>query len=130
MSQRRHFLMMTCLMVLILMIPFFNTKKFQCHPARKRKKKLKEKSKQKEQESGGGELSLLVMDSDDETGHFDYKEIVKRESKSKKKQKKLEKKLGKVGQPENDFQLDLEDNRFAAVFQNSDFNVDPSHPSF
>ena len=77
---------------------------------------------------GENNLSLLVMDSDDEKSHFDYKEIVKRESKSKKAQKKA-KRREKALQDDN-FKLDLADSRFSAIFENPKYNVDPSHPSF
>merc|ERR1719225_528047 len=42
------------------------------------------------------DLALLVMDSDDDKSHFDYKDIVKNESRSKKAQKKAAKKLAKL----------------------------------
>ena len=77
---------------------------------------------------GENNLSLLVMDSDDEKSHFDYKEIVKRESKSKKAQNKA-KRREKALQNDN-FKLDLADSRFSAIFENPKYNVDPSHPSF
>lgn len=68
------------------------------------------------------------MDSDDDKEHFDYKEIVKKESKKSKKRRKQQEKL-KNAQEEN-FKLDLKDDRFVAVFENADFNIDPSHPNF
>ena len=74
------------------------------------------------------EFSLLVMDSDDDKQHFDYKEIVKKETK---KSKKLRKKLEKAkSEMEENFKVDLDDERFSAVFQSADYNVDPSHPNF
>ena len=68
------------------------------------------------------------MDSDDDKQHFDYKEIVKKETK---KSKKLRKKLEKAkSEMEENFKVDLDDERFSAVFQSADYNVDPSHPNF
>merc|ERR1712025_1076015 len=73
------------------------------------------------------------MDSDDDRKHFDYKEIVDNESKSKKKRmKKKNKKKGEnnPAEGEDNFKMDLEDQRFSAIFNNPKYNVDPSHPSF
>merc|ERR1719300_2164900 len=52
---------------------------------------------------------------------------------SKKKLQKLKKKQGKgeeEASKEDDFQVNLQDDRFGAVFESADFNVDPSHPNF
>merc|ERR1712243_136700 len=73
------------------------------------------------------EFSLLVMDSDDKE-HGDYKEIVKNETKQSKKRRKKEEKLKKT--QEENFKLDLGDERFSAVFKKPDYNIDPSHPNF
>ena len=56
------------------------------------------------------------MDSDDDKSHFDYKQIVKHESKSKKAQKKAKRKEKQV--QEDNFKLDLADSRFSAIFDN------------
>ena len=92
--------------------------------AKMRKRKKKKDTTNEE----SNEFSLLVMDSDDDKEHFDYKEIVKKETKKSKKRRKQQEKL-KNAQEEN-FKLDLQDNRFSAVFENADFNIDPSHPNF
>ena len=91
--------------------------------------KKKKKNKRKEvkcEQPVSGDLSLLTMDSDDKE-HFDYKEIVKKESKSS---KKLKRALAKAKSEEQNFKVDLDDDRFSAVFQNADYNIDPSHPNF
>jgi hypothetical protein len=93
------------------------------------KSKQKKKSRHEEVKSDQtNDLSLLVMDSDDDKQHFDYKEIVKKESK---KSKKLKRRLEKAkSEMEENFKVDLDDERFSAVFQSADYNVDPSHPNF
>merc|ERR1712223_1279943 len=48
--------------------------------------------------------------------------------KKSKKRRKQEEKI-KNAQEEN-FKLDLGDQRFSAVFENADFNIEPSNPNF
>ena len=97
--------------------------------ANKKSSKLKNKKKsQNDSEEKSNNLELLAMDSDDDKAHFDYKEIVKNETKKKKKKKNN--KNSKVASAEDNFELDFADNRFADIFSNPKYNVDPSHPSF
>ena len=91
-------------------------------------KKRKRKKKQNIEKEESNEFDLLVMDSDDDKEHFDYKEIVKNETKQSKKRRKKEEKLKKT--QEENFKLDLGDERFSAVFEKPDYNIDPSHPNF
>ena len=66
------------------------------------------------------------MESDDDKDHFDYKEIVKKESKKSKKRKSKK----ADNEKEDDFKIDFNDQRFSAIFKKADFNVDPSNPNF
>ena len=92
------------------------------------KGKKREKKKPKNIRKVDNDLSLLVMDSEDEKNHFDYKEIIKTESKGS---KKLKKKMAKAKrEAEENFKVDVNDERFSAVFSSADYNIDPSHPSF
>ncbi len=105
--------------------PFFAEAEQSKTQQKKQKKEKKLKKKLDEENAEKGDLSLFTMDSDDEKEHFDFKEIVKKQSKKgKKKQKQLK------AEEEESFSVDLEDGRFAAVFENPEYNVDPSHPSF
>lgn len=97
---------------------------FKPEPEKAKKSMKKKKSPEKSEN-----LELLAMDSDDDRKHFDYKDIVKNEGK-RKKRKRGGKKEQKVAENEDNFQLDLADSRFSAVFNNPTYNVDPSHPSF
>ncbi len=111
--------------------PFFND--HDQPKSQKGKKKAARDEKGEDINREAADLSLFTMDSDDEKAHFDYKDIVKKESKEGKKKKKvtrLVKEKKKIAPTEEDFKLNLEDRRFSAVFNNPDFNVDPSHPSF
>ncbi len=66
---------------------------------------------------------MIILDDDKE--HFDYKNIVKTEK--KKKKKKLKK---NTAVKEDNFKIDVTDERFSAVFDKADYNVDPSNPNF
>ncbi|XP_071359535.1 ESF1 homolog [Trachinotus anak] len=108
------------------------------------KKKQKGKKKKKEQEEEErtaeeeeelekqkAEMALLMEDDDDDAKHkhFNYDKIVEQQNLSKKKRKKLLKK-GEEPVEDDDFQVDVKDPRFQAMFTSHLFNLDPSHPSY
>lgn len=70
------------------------------------------------------------MESDDDKDHFDYKDIVKRESKKDKKRKKKRAAAGDDDEAGDNFKMDLADERFSAIFKKAEYNVDPSNPNF
>jgi hypothetical protein len=94
----------------------------------KSKKKTQKAKKTEPIEEETKDLSLLVMDSDDDKEHFDYKDIVKKESKSKKARRKADRKVKDADK--DNFKLDLKDSRFSAIFDTAEYNVDPSNPNF
>ncbi|MEQ2273705.1 hypothetical protein XENORESO_007817, partial [Xenotaenia resolanae] len=77
------------------------------------------------------EMALLMEDDDDEAKHkhFNYDKIVEQQNLSNKKRKKLLKK-GEEQLEKDNFQVDVSDPRFQAMFTSHLFNLDPSHPSF
>ncbi|EJD04071.1 uncharacterized protein FOMMEDRAFT_121565 [Fomitiporia mediterranea MF3/22] len=84
------------------------------------------------------ELELLVAPDDTSTArnHFDMKSILKAE-KAKGKKKKKSKKSGKKGPAgdgeddvQEDFQIDVKDDRFKALHEDHTFAIDPSNPHF
>merc|ERR1712126_23933 len=102
-------------------------------------KKLKKNKKHKPTKTDSNDnpedqkdLALMVMDSDDEKDHFDFKHIVEAESKNgKSKKKKWKKKKKELEIPADDnFSVDVADNRFSAMFNKPDFNIDPTNPNF
>jgi len=102
---------------------------------RKQKKKLKKKKMQEvvsnNVEEGDEKLALMVMDSDDEKDHFNFKDIVESETKSLKSKKKWKKKKKQLEIPEEDsFNVDVSDSRFSALFSRPDFNIDPTDSNF
>ena len=97
----------------------------------KRKKKKKSQWKVEETDIKVTDLDLLVMDSDDDKSHFDFKTIIEKESKG------ISKKKWKKGKKENapkiadqGFDINVTDARFAAVFSRPEFNIDPSEQNF
>ena len=115
--------------------PFF-VEEFSNDPVSKKKdkkKKKKPRTNEDEPEDKITDLELLVMDSDDDSKHFNFKTIVEEETKSKSKKKKWKnkKKEKKVVAPREDtFDVDVNDDRFSAIFSRAEFNIDPSEQNF
>lgn len=104
-------------------------------------KKSKNKSKKKSEEvsdeqqiQAEQELALLLDDGDDDKAHFSLKKIQEKEemtkSKKKRKLKKSKQNQESNSDPVDNFALNINDNRFAAVYTSADFNIDPSDPHF
>ncbi|XP_059903973.1 ESF1 homolog [Gadus macrocephalus] len=95
------------------------------------KKKEEESSEEDEElEKRKAEMSLLMGDDEDEKhNHFNFEKIVELQNLSKKKKKKLQKK-SQEDLPKDNFQVDVADPRFQAVFTSHLFNLDPSDPNF
>ena len=73
------------------------------------------------------DLSLLIMDDSKDQKHFDYKDIVSNSKSDKKRRRTVLEKEQKTADP---FKVDLNDQRFSAIFHNPEFNVDPSSLHF
>merc|ERR1711909_253230 len=102
---------------------------------REKKKKLKKKKMKEvvtnDTEEGDEKLALMVMDSDDEKDHFNFKDIVESETKSVKSKKKWKKKKKQLEIPEEDsFNMNVSDSRFSALFSRPEFNIDPTDSNF
>ncbi|XP_043259725.1 ESF1 homolog isoform X1 [Colletes gigas] len=79
------------------------------------------------------ELELLLMDEEDGDGkqHFNMKKIEENATMTKSKQKRLNKK--KNGQDqivEDNFEVNVQDSRFNALFTSHHFNIDPADPHY
>lgn len=121
--------------------PFFTTEepKKASKTALLKKDRLKKREKREAQEEKNKEeraqLELLMADNHDEEdghlAHFDMNEIIKAEkNKKKKKGKKNKKDAEDAGGLQEDFKMDVDDDRFKAVFQDHEFAIDPSNPKF
>merc|ERR1712223_921216 len=83
--------------------PFFKEELSTLKTAKADKSGKKKRKKEEKNNVKSKDLELLTMDSDDDKKHFDYKEIVDNESKSKKKRmKKKSKKKGENNPAENE----------------------------
>jgi len=110
---------------------------FFAEEVEKREKKKKQKKKKMKEvvtndtEEGDEKLALMVMDSDDEKDHFNFKDIVESETKSVKSKKKWKKKKKQLEIPEEDsFNVNVSDSRFSALFSRPEFNIDPTDSNF
>lgn len=91
-------------------------------------------SSDQEDERRKAELELLLMDQDEngDKKHFNMKEIEENATMSKSKRKRLSKKK-KSAQEEtknDDFEVDVKDPRFTALFTSHHFNIDPADPHY
>ncbi|CDQ89700.1 unnamed protein product [Oncorhynchus mykiss] len=98
----------------------------------KKNKKVEERTAEEEEEleKQKAEMALLMDDEDDDKHkHFNYDKIVDEQNLSKKKRKKLLKK-DNTSLEEDDFQVDVKDPRFQAMFTSHLYNLDPSDPGY
>ncbi|KAI8033838.1 uncharacterized protein LOC128265137 [Drosophila gunungcola] len=108
------------------------------------KKKKQKRGKANDEENAEAqqqekELELLLNDGEgrDEKQHFSLSKILKEEqalggSKRKRRQqlKKSKNKPQESEKPDDDFQVDLNDTRFGAVYKSHEFNIDPTHSHY
>lgn len=112
--------------------PFFvredgDKKKNTVKGMKKKKKQRKDTADEDTQEKA--ELSLLMMDEEmDKKKHFSLDKLVEDSGGKKKKKKKLDK--DKKTKDEDDFQVELDDPRFSAVYSSHLYNIDPSAPEY
>ncbi|KAL1006135.1 hypothetical protein UPYG_G00068260 [Umbra pygmaea] len=98
----------------------------------KKNKKLEKKTPEEleELDKQKAEIALLMEDEDDDKHkHFNYDKIVEEQNLSKKKRKVLLKK-DKDSLEDDDFQVDVKDTRFQAMFTSHLYNLDPSDPGY
>ncbi|XP_050476151.1 ESF1 homolog [Bombus huntii] len=78
------------------------------------------------------ELELLLMDeNEDNKQHFNMKKIEENATMTKSKQKRLSKKKNRQDQiVEDNFEVNVQDARFNALFTSHHFNIDPADPHY
>lgn len=98
---------------------------------KKRNKKEPTDSADEEEQKRKAELELL-LDEDDGKAHFSLKKIQEAENitkKSKRKQK-LKKKMAEQKQAFPEFEINLNDQRFSALYTSHLYNIDPTDSNF
>ncbi|KAJ4486081.1 hypothetical protein J3R30DRAFT_3655351 [Lentinula aciculospora] len=95
----------------------------------KKSRKAKEKKSKTKEVATENELSLLVASSNAEPQHFNLKSVIKAEKLKGKKLKKGKTNLDEA-ELQEDFSIDVHDDRFKAVHENHDFAIDPSNPHY
>ncbi|XP_055545339.1 ESF1 homolog [Wyeomyia smithii] len=126
----------------------FDEKEFDLKkPSKKEKKKKHADEEDSEDESEAArkraELDLIMGDDEDEKSHFNLKKIQENEidlkSVSKSKRKRIlkktkkqieEQRLQRQNEAGDGFEIDVDDDRFKAVYEKPEFNIDPTNPSF
>jgi len=117
--------------------PFFKDTKSTKKSTEKKEKKIRKKKKknlQKEEvldEEGQkkkNELELLLLDEAEDKKHFNLKDIMEQEKIKKSKKKRRKNKGTEV--EEDTFKMDVDDNRFNALYTSHLYAIDPSEPHF
>lgn len=99
------------------------------NPEFKKKKNKENKIKDNNDKEDNAELELLLMNEEDGKKHFNLKKIQDEENESKSKKKRKNKK-GKEEEPKDNFEVNVNDDRFSALFTSHHFNIDPTDPNF
>jgi len=118
--------------------PFFNNDSTKKNEKKKKRKKDKKKTHhdiENENLSEGdkkkkNELELLIMDEEEDKKHFHLKEIMDREKSKKLKRKNKKGKDGEELKMSDDFEIDVCDPRFGAMYSSHLYSIDPSDPNF
>ncbi|EEB05787.1 pre-rRNA processing protein Esf1 [Schizosaccharomyces japonicus yFS275] len=115
--------------------PFFNDENSKSGKTKGKKDKKKGKPSATEDDNTAAsreELEKLVREDEEADGkkhdHFDMKSIIKAEK--GKKNKKMKKKLKNLEGLQENFNVDLSDPRFSALYTSHHFAIDPTNPHF
>lgn len=97
---------------------------------RRKQSNMEEAPEDKETTKSKAELELLLMDDEDDgRKHFSLKKLLEENQQSgRKKRKRNAEKEPKADS--DDFQVDLADPRFSALYDSHEYNVDPTDPHF
>lgn len=116
--------------------PFFEDPDGKATAAALRKEERRKKREQRAAEEAASaaqraELELLMIDDKNASiKHFDMNEIEKAEKQARKKGKKHKGAKGESEAPVDDFKIDVDDPRFARLYESHEFAIDPTNPRF
>jgi len=110
----------------------FKNNKLSTHGKRKKNEIDNIDSLDEQKEKHKAELELLLMDQEEDgRKHFNMKQIEENATISKSKRKRLNKKKNAQEEmKEDDFEVNVKDPRFAALFTSHHFNIDPADPHY
>ncbi|KAJ1981187.1 pre-rRNA-processing protein esf1 [Dimargaris xerosporica] len=99
------------------------------HASHKQSKRTRSLQTKEDEAREQAKLDLLLMDEHDgEDRHFDMASIIKNE-KNKRRRRRKRNKHEQV-ELQDDFHIDVNDTRFAAVHDSHQFAIDPTNPQF
>ncbi|KAI1491655.1 hypothetical protein F5X96DRAFT_630420 [Biscogniauxia mediterranea] len=119
--------------------PFFTidepvkTSKSSQRKEERRKKREEKEADAAEKAAQKAQLEKLMADDNkdkERLDHFNMDEITRAEKRKFKKGKKGKKEVVDHGGLQEDFKMDVKDDRFKAVFESHEFAIDPSNPKF
>lgn len=109
----------------------FNKSEFKTRKPKNKKTASDENKSDEEDAKKKAELELL-LDENDTKQHFSLKKIQEAETitKKTKRKNKLREKMKLETEATPDFEINLNDQRFSALYESHHFNIDPSDPNF
>lgn len=109
----------------------FNKPDFKNKKLKAKRQSPKEDEDSADKERRKAELELLI-DEDEAKEHFSLKKIQEAENinKKSKRKRKLKEKIKEQKEAVPDFEINLDDRRFAALYDSHLFNIDPTDPNF
>lgn len=108
----------------------FDNPEFKKSKASIKRKDNNSDTNESEEDKKKAELELL-LDDDDGKAHFSLKKIQESESdKKSRRKKKLKIKMNEQKEALPDFDIDVNDERFSALYNSHHYNIDPSDPNY
>ncbi|XP_034832122.1 ESF1 homolog [Maniola hyperantus] len=109
----------------------FNKPDFKNRKLKTKTQSQKQDENSEDEERRKAELELLI-DEDEAKEHFSLKKIQEAENinKKSKRKRKLKEKIKEQKEAVPDFEINLDDRRFAALYDSHLYNIDPTDPNF